>query len=365
MKKIIIPVIVLIALSFITCNKANNNTQSTTDFTTLEQQVINNFTNSTALPQYDSLISVAAALNTAITNLQANPTDANLQTAQVAWKNIRTVWERCEGFLIGPVEAYDYDPNTDTWPTDHTQMDSLLASNNPLQVSDIQNLQQNLRGYHPIEYLIFRDGEYAARTASSFTQREFQYLVSLSSDILNNNVQPLLQSWISSPVNYEQAVLTAGTSGNQVYPTKLSFFLDITGDNGMAGICNEVGEPDPDGKMYAPYINKDSTITESPYSDNSLTDFKNNIIGAQNVYLGLNGGLGMKDLVAAKNKSLDNQIQAQFTATINSFSNITERYEQAIFDQRVQVQQTLTQLQTLQSLLANDLTNFLKENVKD
>ncbi len=36
--------------------------------------------------------------------------------------------------------------NTDTWPTDHTQLDSLLASSNPLQVSDVQNLQQNLRG---------------------------------------------------------------------------------------------------------------------------------------------------------------------------------------------------------------------------
>jgi putative iron-regulated protein len=365
MKKIIIPAIIFIGLLLAACNKSNNNTQPTTSFVTLEQQVITDFVNNTGLPQYDSLVSVATALNTSITNLQANQTDANLQTAQTAWKRIRTVWEQCEGFLIGPVEAYDYDPNTDTWPTDHTQIDSLLASNNPLQVADIENLQQNLRGYHPIEYLIFRNGEYQARTASSFTQRELQYLVSLSSDVLNNNVQPLLQSWISSPVNYQQAILTAGTSGNQVYATKLSFFLDITGDNGMAGICNEVGEPDPDGKMYAPYINKDSTITESPYSDNSLIDFKNNIIGAQNVYLGLNGGKGMKDLVAAKNKSLDNQIQAQFAATINSFNNITERYEQAIFDQRVQVQQTLTQLQTLQSLLANDLTNFLKENVKD
>jgi putative iron-regulated protein len=117
--------------------------------------------------------------------------------------------------------------------------------------------------------------------------------------------------------------------------------------------------------MFAPYNKRDSTITESPYSDNSLIDFKNNIIGAQNVYLGLNGGLGMKDLVAAKNKNLDNQIQAQFTAAINSFNNITERYEQAILDQRVQVQQTMTQIQALQSLLDNDLVNFLKTNVQD
>ncbi|HEX4373337.1 MAG TPA: imelysin family protein, partial [Puia sp.] len=331
----------------------------------VEQNVINDFANSTALPQYDSLVSVATALNNAIITLQTTTTDDNLAVTQTAWKRIRTVWEQCEGFLIGPVEAYDYDPNMDTWPTDHTQMDSLLASVNPLQVGDVQNLPQNLRGYHPIEYLIFRNGESSVRTAASFTARELLYLTSLSADILNNNVTPLLQSWTTAPISFLQAVTTAGASGNQVYSTKLSFFLDVCGDNGMAGICNEVGQAAPDGKMYAPYINKDSTITESPYSDNSLIDFKNNIIGAQNVYLGLNGGKGIKDLVAAKNKSLDNQIQAQFTAAINSFSNITERYEQAIFDQRVQVQQTLTQIQTLQALLDGELKDFLQENVKD
>ncbi|HSZ86037.1 MAG TPA: imelysin family protein [Puia sp.] len=355
----------IITFLFLSACHKSTNTPTVTNFSTVEQQVINDFANNTALPQYDSLVSVATALNNAITNLQTTTTEGNLAIAQTAWKRIRTVWEQCEGFLIGPVEAYDYDPNTDTWPTDHTQMDSLLSSNNPLQVSDIQNLPQNLRGYHPMEYLIFRNGEYVARTAASFTPRELQYLTSLSADILNNNVTPLLQSWISAPVNFLQSVTTAGVSGNPVYPTKLSFFLDVCGDNGMAGICNEVGEADPDGKMYAPYINKDSTITESPYSDNSLVDFKNNIIGAQNVYLGLNGGNGIKDLVAAKNKSLDNQIQAQFTAAINSFDNITERYEQAIFDQRVQVQQTLTQIQTLQALLNGELKDFLQQNVKN
>ncbi len=107
-------------------------------------------------------------------------------------------------------------------------------------------------------------------------------------------------------------------------------------------------QADADGKMYVPFVNRDSTITESPYSDNSLIDFKNNIIGLQNVYMGLNGGLGLKDLVAAKNKSLDNQIQGQISAAVSSFNNITERYEQAIFDQRTQVQQTfIAKLQTL------------------
>lgn len=279
---------------------------------------------------------------------------------------MRVAWERCEGFLIGPVEGYDYDPNSDTWPTDYHQMDSLLASGNSLGISDVENLPQTLRGYHPIEYLIF--GEGGTRTAAQLDARKLQYLVSLSADLLNNDVEPLQNSWISDPVNYSQQILTAG-KGSTTYKSRQAFFLDIAGDNGMAGICNEVGEQDEDGKMYNPYITRDSSLTESPYSGTSLNDFRNNIVGLQQVYMGLNGGKGLKDLVAAKNASLDNQIQTAITAAVSSFDNISgsgnERYEEAIVDKRTQIQQTMAQLNTLQGLLENDLTNFIKQYVQD
>ncbi|HWB91455.1 MAG TPA: imelysin family protein, partial [Puia sp.] len=322
--------------------------------------------NNTALPQYDSLVSAGKALNTAITTLNTDATDANLATAQAAWKRMRVAWERSEGYLIGPVEAGDYDPNSDTWPTDYHQMDSLLASGNGLGVSDVQNLPQTLRGYHPIEYLIF--GEGGTRTAAQLDTRKLQYLVSLSADLLNNNVQPLQNSWTSDPINYAREILTSG-KGSTTYKTRQAFFLDIVGDNGMAGICHEVGEQDEDGKMYNPYITKDSSLTESPYSGTSLNDFKNNIVGLQQVYMGLNGGKGLKDLVAAKNASLDKNIQTAIAAAVSSFDNISgsnnERYEDAIIDRRTQIQTTMSQLNALQQLLEDDLTNFIKQYVQD
>ncbi|HEX9513777.1 MAG TPA: imelysin family protein [Puia sp.] len=347
------------------CNKSSGS-GSTESFTTIETDVINNFVNNTALPQYDSLVSAGTALNANLVSLNSNPTDANLQAAQVSWKNMRVYWEGSEGFLIGPVESGDYDPNSDTWPTDYHQMDSLLASTNPLSVTDVQNLPQTLRGYHPIEYLIF--GEGGSRKASELDARKKQYLASLSSDLLNNNVKSLLADWNPGPVNYSQAILTAGP-GNSVYSSKQAFFLDIAGDNGMAGICNEVGEQNENGKMYNPYITKDSTLAESPYSGNSLVDFKNNIKSVQRVYMGMNGGKGIKDLVAAKNKALDNKIQAAITAAVNSFDNISSsdnmRFEVAIFQRRTQILATMNQLNSLQSLLGTDLTNFIQQYVKD
>jgi putative iron-regulated protein len=347
--------IVIATMFFAGCHKADAPTPSS-DFTTTEQTVLNSFTNNTALPQYSNLVSAAVALNSSIQTLNATTTDANLVSAQASWKNIRGIWEQCEGFLVGPVEDNDYDPNTDTWPTDYTQMDSLLASSNALQLSDVEMLPQTLRGYHPIEYLIFGIG--GTKKASEITARQKQYLVSLSGDILYNNVQELYQSWAAAPTNYAQQITTAG-NGSTIYSTRRDVFLAILG--AMSDICNEVGAE----KMYDPYFAKDSFLTESPYSGNTLIDFKSNIIGVRNVYFGLNGNVGIKDLIAAKNKSLDNEVQFQLTSAINSFDNITERYEEAIFTQRVQIQQTMQQLATLKSLLDDDVTNFITQNVQD
>jgi predicted lipoprotein len=366
MKKIVLSSLVLAGLTLAACHKSSDG-GSTESFTDVETDVVSDFVNKTAVPQYTALTQAGNNLTTSVAALNTSATDANLQTAQAAWRWMRQVWERCEGFLIGPVESFDYDPNSDTWPTDYHQMDSLLTSSNQLATNDVANLPQTLRGYHPIEYLIF--GEGGARKAGDLDARKMKYLIGLVSDLNVNNVQPLLASWTQAPTNYSNSVLTAGKSGNTVYTSKQAFFLDVIGDNGMAGICNEVGQQNEDGKMYNPYITKDSSLSESPYSGNSLIDFKNNIIGLQQVYMGLSGGKGIKDLVAAKNKALDQQIQTAITAAVNSFDNISgasnERYEEAIFDKRTQIVATMTALNSLQSLLENDLTNFVKQYVKD
>src|SRR5260221_3729420 len=365
MTRIVLSSIVLDWLALSACNKSSDSATPAQAFTQVESDVLNQFVSKTALPQYNDLMNAGISLDANISILNTTTTDANLQAAQTSWKSMRQVWERSEGFLIGPVESGDYDPNSDTWPTDYKQMDSLLASNNPLGVTDVRNLPQTLRGYHPIEYLIF--GEGGSRKAGELDARKKKYLLSLSAD-LKNNVTALYNDWTGAPVNYAVMIANAGP-GDNVYSSRQAFFLDVTGDNGMAGICDEVGKQNEDGKMYNPYYSMDSSLAESPYSGTSLNDFKNNIVGAQQVYLGLNGGKGIKDLVAAKNKDLDNKIQAAFTSAINSFDNISGsdnmRFEVAIYKRRPAVLTTMTQLNSLQSLLANDLTNFIKTYAKD
>lgn len=356
MKKLIISFSIIFLLGYTACDDTNIQQE---DFNALKKEVLTHFTQNVAVASYKDLDAAAQNLNTALLALNDNTTETNLQTARTAWKDMRAIWEQCEGFLLGPVDDNGYDPNMDTWPTDYVQMDSLLVSNNSLSVNDLANITLSLKGYHPIEYILF--GNHGERTAASLTARQKTYMISLSAD-LSTTCHSLHNDWIAAPVNYAQVFMNAG-EGSPVYTKKQEAYLSLV--EGLIGICEEVGE----GKMKEPFDARDPSIVESPYSGNSLSDFRNNVIGIRNVYLGNYkiDGKGISDLVAAKNKALDNKIQTQIATAISSFDNITMYYEDAIIPpgQRVQIQQTMAALATLKTTLETELKPFVIQYITD
>jgi predicted lipoprotein len=355
MKKIMLPLIALVILA-ISCTK--NEGSPAADFNQAKEAAIADFVNKIAVPAYGELLSKATTLNNAVLALNTQTSDANLSTAKNAWKDLRSTWERCEGFLFGPVEDDEYDPETDTWPVNFIDMDALLASSQPLGVSDIDALTSRaLKGYHPIEYMLWGQG--GTKTAADFTVRQKEYLVSLSAH-LKIQAGNLYNSWIPAGGNYANKIITAG-SGNLLYPTRQSVFIAIT--DGLVGICEEVG----DGKMKDPFDAMDPSIVESPFSGNSISDFKNNIIGAYHVYLGKfnEDGTGLQDLVKARNSSLDVTLVQQFNTAINSFDAITVPFEEAIITQRTQCQQTMNAINTLANSIDTALRAFVITNITD
>ncbi|PWU04599.1 MAG: hypothetical protein C5B52_01165 [Bacteroidetes bacterium] len=338
------------------CRKADVNTGS--DFAKIEEQAISDFVHVVAIPGYDELKTKASILNTAISTLNIIPTDANLDAAKIAWRDLRVTWERCEGYLFGPVEDDEYDPETDTWPVSFNDLDSLLASSNPLGVDDIEALnQRSLKGYHPIEYVLW--GKEGLQTAAGITDRQKQYVTSLSLH-LKSQAEKLYSSWAPGGGNYGQHLLNAG-KGSTLYPMKKDAFLAIL--EGMLAICEEVGE----GKMKEPFDTQDPNIVESPFSGNSVSDFRNNITGALNVYKGKfnDDGVGLNELVRAKNIALDNEIQQKFNTAINSFNSITKPFEQAIISERIQCQTVMDALEALSETLDTKLRAFIQQNITD
>jgi putative iron-regulated protein len=304
-----------------------------------------------AQPNYNDIKDKAELLNSAIVELNANPNTANLIAAQLAWRAVRIPWEQAEGYLFGPAEDFNYDPATDTWPVNTTELDSLLSSTNPLEFADIEQLQYSLKGYHPIEYVLFGVG--GTRIPSELSMRHLKYVVSLSQSLDSVTTQ-LATRWNSFATD-----LTTAGIGSTRYSTRKDAFITIV--RSMQRICDEVAN----GKMEEPFVNQDSTLVESQYAHNATIDFTNNIIGIENAYFTrYNGhyGSSLHDMVNAINSALDNAIQMQITAAISSLQTIDPNYGIAIMTQQGQILSAQQSINELKDKLI-ELGNFVEVNI--
>jgi len=359
MKAKIITLFGALALIAAGCSKGSKVTPTNTD-ATLEGQILVDFPANLANPNYLDIETKAGIMKDAAAALIATPTDANLKATQDAWKNTRAAWESCEGYLFGPVEDFNYDPTMDDWPVNKVDLDGVLSSSNPLAVSDIDGLETTLKGFHAIEYVIFGVG--GTKKASQITDREKTYLASLTQSLYNTTKQ-LVNSWDPSQSgNFTVQVTTAG-KGSTRFTSRKDFFKALVGS--MADICGEVA----DSKMQEPFAAQDSTLDESQFSHNSITDFTNNIKGISNAYLSTyNGtsGHSLSELVKSKNASLDAKLQTQMTAAVAAFSLLNgTTFEKAIYDNKDKVTQIQTAIRTLKATLDGDQTTFVETNIKD
>ncbi len=379
MKKILIVILIIEALTGLTaCHK--DKTPTPVDAAPTSSQVIADFVTHVGAPDYNDLYANAIIFQNAETTFYANPNDNDLNTMRTAWKAMRAAYESAEGFLIGPIATADLDPDIDTWPVEKNELDSILNSSTTLDANYINSpsLQASLKGFHPIEYLIF--GTSVTSTAASFTvttstptgPRKKEYLHALTTNMVGVVTEIRNSYVVGSSNDYATILNTAGA--NSTYPTHKAALLDLV--NAMGGICEEVGGSANDGKINSVYLTQDSTLQESFFSNNSWADFTNNISGIKNVYLstykGSSNGHSMHDLVAAKNLSLDNTIQSKLNAAINVFGTAHLPFGQSVMTERTQVSNIMNAIRELQDILddgiANnnhDLADFMNQYVVD
>lgn len=326
-----------------------------TNTTVSKQAVLTDLSTNVINASYTDLSTKATALYNSIVAFSASSTQANLSSAQQAWRDVRSTYEQTEGFLFGPMSVDDIDPRVDTWPIDFQRLDSLLTSAStptPFTASYVNNLEESLKGFHPIEYFLF--GQNGDKTASQITARQKDLMLAMA-DNLKTLCAQVKTSWDNS---YTTTFTTAGAN-NSVYPTIRSAYEEVI--NAMADICDEVAT----GKMKDPFDNKDASLEESPFAKNSLTDFTNNIKSVQNMYLGKFAvdGKGLEDLIKANNISMDGAIKTKIAASITALGNITVPFGQAILEtggQRTQVQTAMTTILDLQTYLQGDVKTYLQ-----
>lgn len=291
------------------------------------------YAQSIVLQTYANLDAEAGELESAVDALLATPDTTTLAAAQDAWKATRAPWENSESCLFGPVTNLGLDPALDSWPVNRTDLDNVLASATVLTEASIMALDDPLRGFHTVEYLLFDDGNgsrVAADIVATLTTdtRRRDYLNAASED-LATNAGRLHDAWRAADGNFVNEFLTAGT-GSVVYPSQRAAVQELI--VGMMTICDEVAN----GKINDPVSQADGTLEESQFSDNSLKDFADNIRGVRNVYFGSLDGSTDPDsfsaLMADLDPGLDTEVRTKITAAIDAIEDIPAPFRTSIFD---------------------------------
>ena len=315
---------------------------------------LNDFANKVVLATYTDLADRAGDLLNAVKVLEADTNQAHLEQAQAAWKAARRPWEQSEAFLFGPVDTQGLDPALDSWPVNKVDLDGVLGSDQELTEASIDTLEDTLKGFHTIEYLLFRDGD--QRKAEDITPRELEYLVATTENLKAKTAQ-LRNAWEASGENYAGEVANAGTSST-IYKSQKDAMQEMI--NGMIVIADEVAN----GKISDPFNEKDTTLVESQFSFNSISDFQDNIRGIQNVYMGkfTADGQGLNEFVNGKDADLDARFQTEVQVAIDTIGAIPDPFRDSITAQSAAVQAAIDAVSTVQQTLENDILKLVLDS---
>lgn len=130
--------------------------------------VVTDYVDVVVLPTYADLKRENTKLYEAVVAFQKAPSQAAMNACAAQWLVAREPWETSEAFLFGPVADRGLDPNMDSWPLDQAGIVQVLekASFGDLDWTgeydeDDKKIAktQSLRGFHTLEFLIFKDGK--------------------------------------------------------------------------------------------------------------------------------------------------------------------------------------------------------------
>ncbi|WP_394130500.1 imelysin family protein [Shewanella maritima] len=338
--------------------------------------MISNLTDNVIVVGYANLAAQADNLLLATQALVNSTDQADLTAAQAAWKAAREPWEQGESHIFGPVDSLSIDPHLDSWPLNTTDLQTQLDNSSGFDAETIKGWNDDVQGFHTIEYLLFGDGvNDNDKLISELTTKEREYLIALA-EVFKDYADQLDDAWQishnpqdSNAKPYAELLTDSGSDDNTIYASELAVIEELI--NGMIGIVDEVGN----GKIADPFgdslANADTSKVESQYSWNSLTDFADNIKGVKNVYQGEFTGeadeQGIVDFVAAADATLATRIGSEIDTAIAAIEAIAGEndmpFRQAILDEqgRERVQAAVEALTTLQTSLETDVIALLSD----
>ncbi|MBK9755141.1 MAG: iron-regulated protein [Nannocystis sp.] len=341
------PLVVLLALA---CDGAPATSPwDDAEFRTLAGEAIEAHVH-VVIATYADMVKSAEQLQADVDAFLAAPSAAGLAQARSAWLAAREVYGQTEAFRFygGPIDAEpdNLEARINSWPLDEVYIDYVDGVpeggviNDPTQTIDRASLialntaggeDDISTGWHAIEFLLWGqdhrvDGpgerpytDYVAGpdgTAAN-QDRRAAYL-EVVTDLLVDDLKTVSAAWAEGA-----AYLDAFEHGDP----RDSLTKILLGMGSLSG-AELSGE-----RMGVAFDTREQEDEHSCFSDNTHRDLYNNALGLENVYLGRYGaldGVGLGDLIAARDPELDSTLRVQLRATVEAMQAIPPPFDQAI-----------------------------------
>lgn len=317
------------------------------------REVLKNLVSNVIVPTYTKLADNTEALEKTLNGLTTSTiTQAQIDEACKDFKAARMYWEQSEAFLMGAASDFDVDPTIDSWPLNR----SLLLSYFNNGMNDEMLDDATILGFHALEFILFRDGQprkvaelkgndtyknfenisgekelaYAQTICTLLKQRTFQLQCAWDGgkDAIRLSVVKAagLDYQTEKGLSYGDNLINAGVAGsNSSFPTLKDAIAQVLSDDegSCLAIANEVGT----AKIANPFSAGDVSYVESPYSYNSITDFRDNIRSIRNVWLGSTDKKANKFsfhtfFASVKKDAVNSNVENAYVGAIDAISNM-------------------------------------------
>lgn len=317
------------------------------------RKVLENLVVNVIVPTYTKLADETEALENTLNGLTAsNITQAQINSACEDFKQARKYWEQSEAFLMGAASDFDVDPTIDSWPLNR----SLLLNYFNSGMNDKMLEDATILGFHALEFILFRDGQprkvaelqgkdtyknfesisgekelaYAQTICKLLKERCFQLQCAWDGGVNSSRLSIVkaasLDYQTEKGLSFAENLTKAGISGsNSTFSTLKAAIAQVLSDDegSCVAIANEVGT----AKIANPFANGDVSYVESPYSYNSITDFRDNIRSIRNVWLGSTDKSANQYsfhtfFASVRSETVNTKVESTYVAAIEGISNM-------------------------------------------
>ncbi len=322
-----------------------------------------------ALAKYEDSLATAKALDAAVDDFLATPTEATLATARAAWKEARIPYQQTEAYRFGNPIVDDWEGRVNAWPLDEGLIDYVdtsygtesddnvlytanVISNPAIEINgsavdaseitpaflsetlqEAGGIEANVAtGYHAIEFLLwgqdlngtgpgagerpFTDYD-AANCTGGNCDRRAQYL-DAATDLLVSDLEEMVANWQEGGA--ARAHLADGDPR-----AGLSAILTGLGSLSYGELAGE--------RMKLGLLLHDPEEEHDCFSDNTHISHLYDAVGIRNVYHGsyarVDGstveGPSISDLLKETDPALDAELSAKLDATVAAMEAIAAR----------------------------------------